>query len=256
MKILIVEDEPFAADALAAIIKKLRAQAEILTSLGSIEETVDWLKSHQPPGLIFCDIHLSDGNSFEIFRQVEVKCPVIFTTAYNQYALEAFKVNSIDYLLKPIKPEEVARALDKFENLQQQQLAQSLVNLQQLLQTSPAQPQPQNFKSRFMVKHGQGLKAIALEDVAYFWAEEGVVFLVTNPGKRYIINYTLEQLEEQVDPQLFFRANRQMMLHIKSVQEVRPYFKGRLSLVLNPSTTEEVIVSSSKSHDFKNWLEL
>lgn len=254
MKVVIVEDEQLAADALASIVKRLRPQSEILATPGSVEETVQWLSLNKEPDLIFCDIHLSDGNSFEIFRQVEVNCPVIFTTAYNQYAIEAFKVNSVDYLLKPIKAEDVAQGLKKYENLQQQHLTQGMGNLQQLLQAQ--QTRQQQAKSRFLVKHGQAIKAIPVEEVAYFWAEEGVVFLVTQQGKRFIVNYTLDQLEEQLDGSSFFRANRHLIVHINAVQEVRPYFKGRLSLLLQPASEKEVIISSSKASDFKEWLDL
>jgi two-component system, LytTR family, response regulator LytT len=252
MKVVIVEDEQLAADALAAIVKKLRPQTEILSKLGSVEEAAEWFTLHQAPDLIFCDIHLSDGNSFEIFRQVVLSCPVIFTTAYNQYAIEAFKVNSIDYLLKPIKTEDVALALKKYES-QHRPLPLDINNLHQLLQTQ--QPQ-QQIKSRFLVKQGQGIKAISVEEVAYLRAEEGVVFLVTKQGKRFIINYTLDQLEEQLDSAVFFRANRQLIVHIDAVQEVRPYFKGRLSLLLQPATDNDVTISSSKASDFKIWLDM
>jgi two-component system, LytTR family, response regulator LytT len=252
MKVVIVEDEQLAADALASMVKKLRPQTEILATLGSVEEATEWFTLHQTPDLIFCDIHLSDGNSFEIFRQVALSCPVIFTTAYNQYAIEAFKVNSIDYLLKPIKTEDVALALKKYEN-QQCPLPLDIYMLHQLLHTQ--QPQ-QQIKSRFLVKQGQGIKAIPVEEVAYFWAEEGVVFLVTKQGKRFIINYTLDQLEGQLDSAIFFRANRQLMVHIDAVQEVRPYFKGRLSLLLQPATENDVTISSSKASDFKVWLDM
>ncbi|WP_161888285.1 LytR/AlgR family response regulator transcription factor [Pontibacter russatus] len=252
MKVVIVEDEQLAADALAVIVKRLRPQTEVLSRIGSVEEAVQWFNLHQAPDLIFCDIHLSDGNSFEIFRQVTVNCPVIFTTAYNQYAIEAFKVNSIDYLLKPIKPEDVALALKKYEN-QHRSIPLDIYNLNQLLQAQ--QPQ-QHVKSRFLVKQGQGIKAIPVKEVAYFWAEEGIVFLVTKQGKRFIISYTLDQLEEQLDSAIFFRANRQLIVHIDAVQEVRPYFKGRLSLLLQPAVAEDAIISSSKASDFKVWLDM
>ncbi|MEJ8804259.1 LytR/AlgR family response regulator transcription factor [Pontibacter sp. H249] len=252
MKVVILEDEQLAADALSALVKKLRPQTEILSKLGSVEEAVQWFTFNQAPDLIFCDIHLSDGNSFEIFRQVVVNCPVIFTTAYNQYAIEAFKVNSIDYLLKPIKTEDVALALKKYEN-QHRPLPLEIHNLHQLLQAQ--QPQ-QQIKSRFLVKQGQGIKAISVEEVAYFWAEEGVVFLVTKQVKRFIINYTLDQLEEQLDSAVFFRASRQLIIHIDAVQEVRPYFKGRLTLLLQPTTEKDVIISSNKASDFKVWLDM
>ncbi|MGY2134504.1 LytR/AlgR family response regulator transcription factor [Hymenobacter sp. HD11105] len=253
MNILLIEDEQLAAEVLADLILRLRPQAHIAATVGSVEEAVEWLRRHQSPELIFCDIHLADGNSFAIFRQVEVKCPVIFTTAYNQYAIEAFRVNSIDYLLKPIAAADVAQALKKHEALQQQHLAQGLGNLRQLVQ-SAASPSPAA-RTRFMVKHGQAMKAVAVEEVAYFYAEEGVVFLVTKAGPRFLINLTLDQLEQELDARQFFRANRQLIVHIAAVQEVRPYFKGRLSLVLKPAYGQEQIVSS-RAHAFKQWLDM
>lgn len=256
MKVVLIEDEQHAANALEAIICKLRPETEIVATLGSVEEAVEWLRLHRSPELIFCDIHLSDGNSFEIFRQVEVKCPVIFTTAYNQYAIEAFQVNSVGYLLKPIKAEEVAKAIRKYEELQQHHLAQELANLQNLLQHAQQPAMRQTGKTRFMVKSGQTIKAIPSEEVAYFLAEEGVVFLITVEGKRFIVNYTLDQLEEKLDKNFFFRANRQLIVHIDAVKEVKPYFKGRLYLLLNPDAGAEMIISSNKAPVFKEWLDL
>ncbi|WP_242919908.1 LytR/AlgR family response regulator transcription factor [Pontibacter liquoris] len=253
MKIVVIEDEQLAAEALAEMVKKLRPATELLAILGSVEEAATWLLLNQTPDLIFCDIHLSDGNSFEIFRQVAVKCPVIFTTAYNQYAIEAFRVHSVDYLLKPTKPEEVARAIQKYEDLKSLHVAQELGNLQHLVQA--VRPAHSDYRSRFMVKSGHSIKAIPVKEVAYFWAEEGVVFLVTFDKKRFIINQTLDQLEGQLDPAAFFRANRQLMVHIDAVQDVRTYFKGRLWLGLTPSVTEDVIVSSSRAALFKQWLD-
>lgn len=254
MNVLLIEDEQLAAEALADIILRLRPQTHIAATVGSVEEAVEWLQLHQSPELIFCDIHLADGNSFAIFRQVEVTCPVIFTTAYNQYAIEAFRVNSIDYLLKPIAAEDVAQALKKHETLQQQHLAQGLGNLRQLVQSS-ASPVAST-RTRFMVRHGQVMKAVAVEDAAYFYAEEGVVFLASHSGPRFIINLTLDQLEQELDAKQFFRANRQLIVHIAAVQEVRPYFKGRLSLMLKPAPVEEHIVSSSRANAFKQWLDM
>ncbi|ARS35771.1 LytR/AlgR family response regulator transcription factor [Pontibacter actiniarum] len=247
MRTLIIEDEQLAADALGAIITRLRPEASIVSSVGSVEEAVEWLTLHQSPDLIFCDIHLSDGSSFGIFKQVEVKCPVIFTTAYNEYAIEAFKVNSVDYLLKPITTADVAQALKKYETLH---LRQGITGWQQFLQA-----QPQQTKTRFLVKQGQTIKAVSVEEVAYFRAEEGVVFLVTHQGKRFIINYTLDQLEEQLDRTVFFRTNRQLIAHIRAVQEVRPYLKGRLHLLLQPASDTDIIVSNSKAQAFKEWLD-
>jgi len=249
MNVLIIEDEPLAAQALAALLIRHRPAAHVLAALGSVEEAVEWLREQPAPDLLFCDIHLSDGNSFDIFRQVAVGAPVIFTTAYDAYAIQAFQVNSVDYLLKPLQAAEVERALQKYEALHPATLPAAVANVQRLVQTTP--------RSRFLVKAGQALKAVPVDEVAYFLAEEGVVFLVTHPGKRFIIPDTLDQLEGQLDTHNFFRINRQFILSIGAVQEIRPYFKGRLVLqVAPPVAGEEVlVVSAGRAPAFKHWLD-
>ena len=255
MKILIIEDEAFAANAIEKMICDLRPQTQILDKIESVEEAVEWFNTHSFPDLIFCDIHLSDGSSFEIFRQVEVKSPVIFTTAYNEYALEAFKVNSIDYLLKPIDKSELEKAIKKYEELNKDHISRELENLSNLLKNTVSDS-GKTSKSRFMVKSGQTIRTISSEEIAYFLAEEGVVLLVTPEGKRYVVNYTLDQLEELLDPKNFFRANRQLITRIDAIKEVSPYFKGRLHLSLNPELKTDQIVSSNKASAFKDWLDL
>jgi two-component system response regulator LytT len=248
MNVVIIEDEPLAAQALAALLTRLRPAARILASLGSVEEAVEWLREQPAPDLLFCDIHLSDGNSFEIFRQVAVAAPVVFTTAYDAYAIQAFQVNSVDYLLKPLQAAEVERALQKYEALRPAVLPAAVENVQRLVRTTP--------RSRFLVKSGQALKAVPVDQVAYFLAEEGVVFLVTHLGKRFIIPDTLDQLEGQLDVQNFFRINRQFILSIAAVQEIRPYFKGRLVLQVAPPVAEEaLVVSAGRAPAFKHWLD-
>ncbi len=256
MKVVIIEDEAYAADILEAMVLEAYPETSVLAKLESIEEAVEWFNINKHPDLVFCDIHLSDGNSFEIFRQVEIKCPVIFTTAYNEYAIEAFKVNSVDYLLKPIKKEELARSIRKYENLKQSHTNLELEKLHKLLQNSVPEKSHSEKKSRFMVKSGQSIKTIPSEKVAYFLAEEGVVLLVTFEGKRFVVNYTLDQLEDLLDPEIFFRANRQLIINIRAVKEVSPYFKGRLHLTLQPSLAGDHIISSNKASVFKEWLDL
>lgn len=256
MKVIIIEDEAYAADILEALVLEVRPETAVLAKLQSIEEAVEWLNIHQHPDLVFCDIHLSDGNSFEIFKQVEMKCPVIFTTAYNEYAIEAFKVNSVDYLLKPIKKDELARSIRKYEDLIKSPANFDLERLHNLIQDTVTEKSSPEKKSRFMVKSGQSIKTIPSEKVAYFLAEEGVVLLVTFEGKRFVVNYTLDQLEDLLDLQVFFRANRQLIINIRAVKEVSPYFKGRLHLTLEPSLAGDQIISSSKASVFKEWLDL
>ncbi|MFD1094177.1 LytR/AlgR family response regulator transcription factor [Salegentibacter chungangensis] len=254
MNIVIIEDEIHASDALESIILKFRPDTRILAKPESIEEAISWFKKNDAPDLIFCDIHLSDGSSFEIFKQVEVNTPIIFTTAYNEYAIDAFKLNSIDYLLKPLKNEEVNAAIEKYEGLNQSNLNLELEKLNDLLRQTH-QLKTKESKSRFMVKSGKTIKVISSKDTAYFLAEDGVVLLVTFQGKRFVINYTLDQLEEDLDPGSFFRANRQLIVNINTVKEVNPYFKGRLHLVLEPGPEEDQIISSSKASSFKDWLD-
>lgn len=255
MRTVIIEDEAFAADALEALISRVIPTARVEARLESIEESLEWFEENPAPDLLFCDIHLSDGNSFEIFKNIELKCPVIFTTAYDQYAIEAFKVNSIDYLLKPVKEEDLKRAFDKYQHMQKDDVARELENIRSLLRQGPSVVRPEP-KSRFMVKSGQSIKAIPQEEIAYFLAEEGVVLLVSFDKKRYIVNYTLEQLDEQLDPRSFFRANRGLIVNIKAVSRAEPYFKGRLLLQTEPPLPEDQVISSSKAAAFKDWLDL
>lgn len=256
MKIVIVEDEPLAGDALEELVLKLRPDYEVLERIESVEEGIEWFDAHDVPDLIFCDIHLSDGRSFEMWREVKIDCPVIFTTAYNQYAIEAFKVNSVDYLLKPIKEEELQKAIEKYENLHKEALSSEMKNLRNLIENSVLDRGYLEVKTRFMVKTGQVIKSISTCEVAYFIAEEGVVLLVNFKGNRFVINYTLDQLEAQLDPQMFFRANRQLVVNIEAVKEVTPYFKGRLHLLLEPAPKGDQIISSGKANAFKEWLDM
>lgn len=248
MRVLLIEDEPLAAQALAAVLTRLRPATRILAALGSVEEAVEWLREQPAPDLLFCDIHLSDGNSFDIFRQVAVDAPVIFTTAYDAYAIQAFQVNSVDYLLKPLQAAEVERALQKYETRHPAARPAAAANVQRLVLSTP--------RARFLVKTGPALKAVPVDHVAYFLAEEGVVFLVTHLGKRFIIPDTLDQLEGQLDARSFFRINRQFILSIGAVQEIRPYFKGRLMLqVAPPVAGEALVVSAGRAPAFKHWLD-
>lgn len=255
MNIVIIEDEAFAAEELENMILGLRPDTNLIERLEAVEDAIEWFEENEHPDLIFCDIHLSDGSSFEIFREVKVECPVIFTTAFNEYAIEAFKVNSVDYLLKPIKKEDLKKAIEKYENLKKNNLAGELQNLRNLLENKHVSAKNDK-KARFMVKSGQSIQAIPSEKVAYFMAEEGVVLLITFEGKRYVVNYTLDELEGLLDEIKFFRANRQLIINIESIKKVNPYFKGRLQLVLAPATHDEPVVSSGKASKFKEWLDL
>jgi DNA-binding LytR/AlgR family response regulator len=254
MNVLIIEDEQPASEMLVDMLAEYDPSIKVLACLESVKSAVNWLSTHPFPDLIFCDIHLADGNSFEIFEQVPVKSPLIFTTAYNQYAIQAFKVNSIDYLLKPFDKQSLANALQKFSEVSRGTLTPDLSQLQHLMEQ--LQVKPAGYKSRFLVKSGQTMKYVPIEEIAYFYAEEKVVFLVTAANQKYIIDYTLDGLKPMLDPSAFFRINRQFLVNIPAIQTVKPYFKGRLLVYVKPASPMDVVVSSEKASAFRAWLEM
>ncbi|MBR9921283.1 MAG: response regulator transcription factor [Bacteroidetes bacterium] len=245
MDILIVEDEQIAAKRLAKLIQEVEPNARILDTLDSIESTVNWFnKAEESPDLIFLDIHLADGSSFEIFQLVDVECPVIFSTAYDDYAIKAFKVNAIDYLLKPVKKPELQEAFHRMHNIRG---AKSL-NYAELAREM-------NLVSRrFLIRFGQQLKVVPIEDVAYFFTSDKITFLVTFEGKRYPLDHSLDTLEGMVNPKDFFRINRQYIINFKAIQDMYAYSKSRVKIELDPSHNEDLIVSTERSPHFKKWL--
>ncbi len=251
MKILLIEDEKPAARRLQKLVQEAEPTAEIVAVIDSVEDSVKWLKTFPAVDLIFMDIQLADGLSFDIFTQVDVSIPVIFTTAYDQYTLKAFKVNSVDYLLKPIDEEELASALSKFKMLHGQQVPQSSAFFEKLLQNI----QQPAYRERFLVKMGQQFTSVNVSDVAYCYAEDGLVFLMLNNGKRMNIDLKMEQLEQELDPYKFFRINRGMLISPNSISKIHSYFNSRLKLELNPEHREEVLVSRERVSNFKNWLD-
>ena len=251
MRILIVEDERPAAKRLQQLIKKSRPSAEIIEVIDSVESAIKWLRHFPAPDLAFFDIQLADGMSFDIFNHVELNMPLIFTTAYDQYTLKAFKVNSVDYLLKPIDPEELDAAFFKYDRLYKQGQELPTQALQQLLQSM----QQKQYKERFLVKVGQQLHYIEVKDIAYFYSEDGFVHAMCTNGKKHIIDYTLDQLEAQLDRKFFFRINRKIILHLQSIKKIHTYFNSRLKLDLQPVISSDVIVSRDRVGDFKEWLD-
>ncbi len=251
MKVLIIEDEKPAARRLQQLLVQERPQAEVLSILDSVESAVRWLRENPPPELMFLDIQLADGLSFDIFREAEVQSPAIFTTAYDQYALKAFKLNSIDYLLKPIDPEELRQALGKFGRLFGKAPLLSKNAIESLLQAFQAP----EYKERFIVRAGQQLTYIQVQDIQYFYSEDGMLFARMKDKKRHALDYTLDQLESLLNPRDFFRLNRKAIAHINAISRVSPYFNSRLAVELRPKPDFEVIVSRDRVSDFKNWLD-
>jgi len=248
MRVLIIEDEELAADTLQNILMDINPNIQILAILGTVEAAVAWLTKNTAD-LLFMDIHLGDGESFEIFQQVTVDSPVIFTTAYDQYTLKAFKNQGIDYLLKPFDEEDVRTALAKLNTIRKaSEIPQQVFNV-------PGQTD--RLRNRFMVKMGQLIKTVQSEDVAYFMADDKYLFLVTKDQQNYIIEETIGSLEPQLNPADFFRVNRKFIININAIKEMYKLSRNRVRIVLNPSPAEgiEVIVSEERAEAFKNWLD-
>jgi len=251
IKVLIIEDEVAASRRLHKMITELMPGVQIVDAPVSIVSAVNWFQNNPLPDLVFADIHLADGPSFEIFKQVKVDCPIIFITAYDQYALQAFKHNSIHYLLKPVKKEELSEALEKFKKMQATK-TQPTVDFEKML-LALKQPAT-NYKERFIIRFGEHIKTIETQDIAYFYTENKANFAVMKDGKRYPVDHNLDELEQLVNPKNFFRINRQFIIGYNSITEMVSYSKSRVLIKLNPPTKLETIVSTERSSAFKSWL--
>jgi DNA-binding LytR/AlgR family response regulator len=249
MKVLIIEDEKLAATNLEKLIISLDSSMQIVGKLGSVRESVKWL-SENSADLIFMDIQLSDGLSFSIFDQIKVTTPIIFTTAFDQYAIKAFKHNSIDYLLKPIDKEELAVSIEKFnDRFKKKQIPE--INFEALLNSLKAKPE---YQKRFAVYAGLKIKSIPTKEIAYFYISDKNVFLTSTENVQYAIDFTLDKLEEMLDPQQFFRLNRKIIANIDSIKNIYAVSKSRITINLVPAFSEEVVVSLSRAADFREWL--
>lgn len=251
MNIIIIEDEKPAARRLDRMLKKLGLEAN--TMLHSVEESLDWFQTNKHPDLIFLDIQLSDGLSFEIFENLEIQSAIIFTTAYDEYALQAFKLNSIDYLLKPIDPEELEKAVLKFKSRipVKNNLSLDFEEIKRLL----VNPLEREYKKRFTVKVGQHLKMITIDTIECFYSENKGTYIHTIDNRDYLIDLTLEELENELEPQTFFRVSRKFFVNINAIKDMVSYTNSRLQIKLKTYNEQEVIVSRERVRDFKDWLE-
>lgn len=256
MNILIVEDEELAVEKLRYTIASVEENASITGCTGSISETVDWLLSYPQPDIILMDIELSDGQSFEIFNQVDVKSKVIFTTSYDEYALKAFKVNSIDYLLKPVQKEDLQAAFGKYKRLTAGSPSGEgqEIKIRSLLEELHRQFQPKAYRQRFLVKQGQKHLPVETARIAYFFVDDRVICFKTKDNRRYIVDYTMDEIEEQIDPDKFFRINRSFIVSLECISQLYDYTNSRLVLQLLPEISKDVIVSREKVQDFKKWI--
>lgn len=249
IRILIIEDEEANSNRLRRLILGLRSNYQIIQVLTSIEKSVDWLAKNNHPDLLFMDIQLSDGVSFEIFNLIEITCPVIFTTAYDEFALKAFKYNSIDYLLKPVEKEELEVAMIKFENHYYSNEGQISIS-KKIIEMMDKK----DYRKRFLVSYRDGFKQVDVDSISYFYSEFGSTFAISFDGEKNLIPHTLESLEEQLDTKEFFRANRQYIININSIIQVHNYFNSKLKLEIK-QCKDEIYISRLKAPIFKEWLD-
>ncbi len=251
MKVLIIEDEKPAARRMCRLLAQL--EVEVLAMLHSVEESVAWFEKQEHPDVIFLDIQLSDGLSFEIFERVEIHSAIIFTTAFDEYALQAFKLNSIDYLLKPIDEEELHKAIRKFQSLNQgeQKIALDFNDIRKLL----VNPLERSYKKRFTARVGQHLKILHSDEIQCFYSENKGTYAATSEGRNYLLETTLEQLETELAPNTFFRVSRKFYINIHHIKDIIAYSNSRLKIKLGTYQEQEIIVSRERVRDFKLWLE-
>ena len=254
MQVLIIEDEKPAARHLTTLLRQCDPAIVVIDQIDTVKKAIHRFEHHDAPDLVFMDIQLADGLSFAIFEQTTVTSPIIFTTAYDQYAIQAFKVNSVDYLLKPIGAEELAQAIDKFKQFHRlvpaAPSATAMTHIQQAISMLTKQ-----YKNRFVVKVGEHIKAISTSEVLYFVSQEKTTYLQTQPGRRFIIDYSLEQVEAMIDPNRFFRISRRYIVSFESIADIITYSSSRLKLVLEHSDDSSVLVSRERVADFRQWLD-
>ena len=246
MNAIIIEDEKPAVEKLKRALMKADPQLQVAACLNGVKQAIEWLESNPKPDLIFMDIELSDGLSFQILEQTSIQSPIIFTTAFDEYWQEAFEQNSIDYLLKPIKQDKLEAALSKYHRLKDH----FANNLQNLLQSQ----KQTEFKKKFLVKRGTDYVSIRTEEIAYFYASHKVVCLVNKQGHRFILDESLAELEEQLDPAMFYRINRKYLVNLNSIQRIRSYPKSKLQLDLSPTVEEDILIAQENVSAFKEWM--
>lgn len=254
MKILIVEDEELAVKKLQKTLLSIDRMVEVVGVTDSIKSTVDFMKQNPPPDLILMDIELADGQSFEVFNMVTVKNPVIFITSYDEYALKAFKVNSVDYLLKPVQKDELEAALNKYKELNAADDHKSSPDINNLIKELQNKLQPKEYRKRFLVKQAQKLVSIEVDDIAYFYSDGRLNFFKTRDNKKFVVDYTMDELSDMLDPEKYFRISRSFYVSVDSIDQIHDYFGNRLLLNLTPALDKEALVSREKVMDFKKWM--
>jgi len=250
IKVLIIEDEQPAAKRLAKMLLDISSDFEILQQCDSIESGVQFFESGVMPDLVMLDVQLGDGLSFEIFKKVDISCPVIFTTAFDEFAIKAFELNSIDYLLKPINKEKLVRSIEKFKKINQQSTQTDWKMLISVLDK-----EKREYKQRFLVYVGEQLHSVQASDIAYFYSIEKSTFLTTKDGKCYGLDVSLDKLETMLSPTDFFRINRQFLIAFNAIKKIYILSKSRIKLQIEPTPTDEILVSTARAHTFREWLD-
>ncbi len=256
MKVLIVEDEKPAARRLTSLLHQYDSSLTVVDAIDTVQRAVQWFTAHPAPDLVFMDIQLADGLSFSIFEQTQVDAPIIFTTAYDQYAIQAFRVNSVDYLLKPIEPQALERAINKFKRTRPSEAPSTGTSPNTMTQIQQAIGMlTKQYKARFVVKVGEHIQAIPIGEVLYFVSQEKATFMQTQTGRRFIVDYPLDQIESMVDPASFFRISRRYVVGLAAIQDIITYSSSRLKLLLHHSDDNDVLVSRDRVSDFRQWLD-
>lgn len=252
LNVAIIEDEIPAARLLFSMVKRLRPAWEVNLLPGSVDEAVKWFATHKHPNLVFLDIQLSDGISFDFITQARPDSVIIFITAYDEYAIRAFGVNSIDYILKPVDEQRLAESISKYESMTGSATVQFQEYLRTFIETFPRQEK--QFRTRFLIAGVEHFRTLQVEDIAYFHSNSKITFAVTHTGEEHIIDISLEKLSEQLNPDTFFRANRQVILGIRSIRHIEPYFNGKVSVAVKPAYDGKITISKEKLASFKMWL--
>ncbi|MEI8202605.1 MAG: LytTR family DNA-binding domain-containing protein [Bacteroidota bacterium] len=249
MKAIIIEDEKLSAEHLSNLLKKIDANIQIVNTFDTIKKSVEAFKAGLKADLLFVDVHLADGLSFDIFNEISLDIPIIFTTAYDEYAIRAFKLNSVDYLLKPIGKEDLKNALEKFKKYNRNDYSLMMDNIVHAYQNMS-----KVYKTRFMIKMGDSIISVKTDDIAHFIFEDGIVLMATLSNHLYPVDFTLEQLENMLDPAIYFRISRKVIININSIQKTRSYFNSRLIITSSFLHDDNAIVSRERVNDFKEWL--
>ena len=255
LKVLIIEDEIPAQRLLKETLQEIDIETEVLACVNSIEAAVMWFQNNQHPEIVLLDIQLSDGLSFEIFKKVKIESMIIFTTAYDEYAMQAFKVNSLDYLLKPVEKDELQSAFEKYELYSKQfiQEKNSRIDFSELALL--IKNEKSEFRKRFLIQSNESFFNLLIEQIALFYSMQGITFAVTFENREYPINYSLESLKDQLNPEIFFKINRQYIISIDAIKRVHSYFNGKLKLETQPSHSEDIVIGKDKAAAFKRWLD-